>query len=228
MSKYRSFASTVSLLNRNIDGDVKDFIVNWLSNKTHAYGVLETDKSGKLHAHFQIWLEEATTKDSAFKRFNGGIHKLCPDSIIRHACKHKIAYSDGYLDYCEKDIQEVLINNPPPHTEYFYPTQQEQDKAKAKTNAKDFYFHHLNELLDDHYSEIELNHVYPIITHKEIATALYELMFDKKLISVIVDDKRRRNVAKCLFHYRFPHYSPEFCMTTEEYESYRTFSKISN
>lgn len=251
MSKFRSFASTISLHNQDVSGDVKEYITKWLESKEGAFGVLEADKSGKLHAHFQIWLSEATTKDSAFKRFNAQIKKHSPSSDLNVAVKHVIAYNDDYYNkYCKKDIVETLIDNVPdghadglmtfdehgnpevlfpenPRSSY-YPTEAEQSRAKKKSKCSDFYFNNLDCLLDEHYPDIKLNKVYPIITHKEIATALYELMFDKKLIAVIVDDKRRRNVAKCLFHYRFPHYSPEFCMTSEEYESYRTFSKICN
>lgn len=229
MSKFRSFASTISLHNQDISGDVKEYITTWLESKLGAFGVLESDKSGKLHCHFQIWLEKASTKDSVFKRFNAQIQKHSPSSILNVAVKHIIAYNDDYYNnYCKKDIVETLIDNVPedPRTS-FYPTEAEQSRAKKKSKCSDYYFNNLDCLLDEHYPDIKLNNVYPIITHKEIATALYELMFQKKLIAVIVDDKRRRNVAKCLFHYRFPHYSPEFCMTSEEYESYRTFSKIS-
>jgi len=210
-SQYRSYAVTIST-KEHVEGDLQEYIVSFLK-QYKSYGVIELDKSGKRHAHFQIWLEEAKPKSQVFRTFKKRVMNLSPESIQSHAIKIKIAYSDDYVNYMEKDIKETLSDSPPQgDTSPYYPSEEEQEKAMKKVNAKDAFFHLLSEL----WTEYNPEYIETENSQNEVCEFLYHMMFKEKRITVIVDDKRRKGTAKALYHYLFHHYNTSYMMTKDE------------
>ena len=212
-SCYSSYAVTIST-KEQVEGELEEVITKFLHKQPFSYGVIES-KNGSLHSHFQLWLDEPRPKSQVFKQFKKNVMALAPTSLAKYAILAKIAYSDDYITYMDKEIIKVLSDNPPlGDTSPYYPSQEEQDKVQAKANAKDGYYHMLSELWHEYnpnYEECET-------TKYDVAHFLFDIMFKEKRIQVITDDKRRKQVAKCLWKYLYPTYEKSMCLTNEEIE----------
>jgi len=106
-------------------------------------------------------------------------------------------------NYITKEGGEISMEayNPPDNTDEFYPSLEEQAAVQAAANAADNQFHSLL----TKWEEKNPNYIEHQKTLKDIGLFIYELMFVDKVIPVIVDDKRRKQLAKALTHYIFPY-----------------------
>lgn len=203
--KYRSFGFTVSTIEPiTKDSETHAYIEEWV--KGHEFGMaiieLSTGRNPKLHAHGQVFLKTATTKDSIQKHFRKNILRLNPLSN-KHAVDFSLAYDDNFINtYLEKDdFQWEICRALPEETRPYYPTQEEQDKVMAKHNAKDAFYHMLKEM----WGEKKLIASTHIEAHTEIAFWLYDQMFVERTIATISDDRKRKQTVKTLIHYLYPH-----------------------
>lgn len=194
MSSYKSFAFTISR-KEGFEGEMKDYTVKWLRKQDYAFAVIE-NKEGHLHCHGQIWNETASRMSDKLKQLRKKVAQLSPDSIMCYAWKAKIAYSDGYLDYMNKEIIETLDERiPKGDTTCYYPTEEEQERVKAEAQAVDkkFYKWELDFLASKYNDDV--------IEYQNIAQFLEDMMFSTRLYPVIICPKRRRENAKALYLY---------------------------
>lgn len=205
VKKYRSFGFTVSTVEPiTKDSETHAYIEEWVKGHEFGMAIIEKSKRGKLHAHGQVFLKTATTKDSIQKHFRKNILRMNPLSN-KHAVDFSLAYNDDFINnYLEKDDfqWEIYRNLPcPEDTRQYYPTEEEQAKVMAKHNAKDAYYHMLKEMWGDK----ELLASTHIECHTEIAFWLYEQMFVERTIPTIPDDRKRKQTVKTLIHYLYPY-----------------------
>lgn len=226
--KYRSFTATISLPTDFI-GDIQDYVFKWLSKQDYAYGVIEHDKSGKRHAHFQTWSYQASAPGDLFKQLKLKIAKLHPDAVLHHAFYQHWAYNDDYLTYCDKDkvddkkFHEMIIDNAPPgDTTEFYPSEEEQAKVQEQANAVDKKFHKWRTDFIQWWSIREAS----ILSENgeptliEVASFLSDMMFKSKKYPVIVDKKNRVQNCKSLYMYICNKIDASEFVTEEIYSDY--------
>lgn len=201
--KYRSFGFTVSTKEQiTKDTATHAYIEEWVKNHEFGMAIIEKSKGGSLHAHGQVFLKTATTKDSIRKHFRKNILRLNPLSN-KFAVDFSLAYNDDFINnYLNKDdFQWEICKYLPEESRPYYPTEEEQAKVMAKHNAKDAYYHMLKELWGDK----ELLASTHIERHTEIAFWLYDQMFVERTIPTIADDRKRKQTVKTLIHYLYPH-----------------------
>ena len=126
-----------------------------------------------MHLHAQIWSMNGWLKGNIVKAMETRAKRCVEgwDSKQKETQSNgvEIGYNDWYLHYLldndEKklsgDASVVLLNNPPDDTEPYYPTEEEQDRVKAKANAKDQLMHSWlelwNEYGEDHKVKEDMN-----------------------------------------------------------------------
>lgn len=195
---YKSYSVTVSTEDC-VEGPFQEWITSFLKKQEYAYGVIELKKSGVRHAHFQCWWNEAKNKGTFTRTLSRNIAKYSPTSIMCKALKVNISYSDGYVNYMEKDIVDILIDNVPAgDTDRFYPSEEEQQQAQETANAKDKRFHLWSIAFQEWWSK-DLEEDLPSIS--EVAEFFADSMFSSKTMSVTTDKRIRIQNTKSLYMY---------------------------
>lgn len=165
-------------------------------------GFLVAEKTGiERHLHGQVFFETPRTKsdfnrDFPVKYCKKDIEDWTPqqERVLKQGTK--VAYSnDFYTEYCNKDDSVMLVDNFPQDATSYYPSQEEQDKVKARANAKDATHHHLQEL----WFNMHPHNREP--TDKQVGLFLYQIMFVDKVYHVIGDPRRRNQLVKSLTQY---------------------------
>lgn len=197
---YQSFAFTVRpLLGVPEDSALEqDFISIFRKNP----GFICAEKSGpERHLHGQVFFKKGKRKYDFNRDF---LIKICKKNLDNWDPQQervlksgtKIAYNnDFYTEYCNKSDSVILVDNFPIDALTYYPTQEEQDKVRARANAKDAKYHHLSELWDEYAS----TRYFP--TLQNVATFMYHIMFISKTYNVIEDPRRRSQTTKALLEY---------------------------
>lgn len=197
-NKYRSFAITIST-KEDVEGKLQVRLIDLLKKQDYAFAVIEHDKMGVRHLHAQTWHNKGKDKNDYRKSFLRIIESNAPLSN-KHAVKIKIAYNDDwYEEYLTKDIVEQLIDNVPvaEGTQEYYPTQEEQDKVQAKSNAADTRFHKMKVDFEEWWDKPpEVG-----IGLHDVAKFMADMMFKTKKYPVIVDKKNRVNNTTALYMY---------------------------
>lgn len=204
-SKFKSYCITVRPKN-GLHGEYASAVEKYI--KKQAYYVYNYEKEDEArHIHAQIFFEEAVRKSNiqtALKRIaEKHDNDWSPASRKVLVSGVKIAYNDNFMDnYITKDGEVQMDNyNPPPNTDEYYPSEAEQTAAKQAVNAVDSQLHKLKvmwELENPDYIEHQK-------TLKDIGLFIYKSMFDDKVIPVIQDDRRRKQLVKALTHYIYPY-----------------------
>jgi hypothetical protein len=214
IKKYRSYAITISTV-EDVEKELQEKLMKWIKKQDFAYGVIEHDKQGVRHAHFQVWYNVEREKGSLKTALKNIIQKYAPLSRPHIAIFIKIVYNDDWLEeYMAKDVIELLIDNVPIGTDEFYPSQEEQEKVKSQSNAVDQRFHRY--AVDfkewwDKPAEVPINKI-------DVARFLSDMMFHSKKYPVIIDKKNRVNIATSLYCYLHGSVNPKEFMTVDEYE----------
>lgn len=181
------------------------------------------------HLHAQIWVcPQRSTDINNIRKALFRIGQKCdPDwspaskKVLSQGVKH--AYNDEfYKTYMIKDnaLEYSVI---PENTEPYYPSEEEQAAAMAsKTCVADAYFDHLKREWDELHPDYDFQYQTVVF---DVARFYYDMMFKYKKISVIRDDRSRKQNAKCLVHYLFPHQISilDSIMTKEDSELYLEF-----
>lgn len=207
VQKGKSFAYTFSPSQLNMES--VDALVNWSQKQSFSVLVLENKEGGKLHAHGQIWCNDGRAK-----------HKV-KDALIKigertdknwdfdHKCNAvnvKFAYNDDFVTnyICDNDIKtnddtDIRVwNVPDGDSSRFYPTQEEQEAIKNKSNAVDLYMYELEVL----YKEWEKDNNPDVDTYIwTVGKFLGDMMFKSRRIKVMRDPKHRKDLAKSLLLY---------------------------
>lgn len=217
-SKFKSFCITVRPKD-GLHGEYAAAVEKYI--KKQQYFVYQYEKEAEArHIHAQVFFEEPVRKSNiqtALKRiaekhdknWNAASRKVLVSGV-------KIAYNDNFMDnYITKENSTISMEayNPPPSTDEYYPSEAEQAAAQQAANAADNHFHKLKCLWETHYPDYTEHQK----TLKDIGLFIYKLMFDDKVIPVITDDRRRKQLVKALTHYIYPYnQSPTSFMFTQE------------
>jgi len=203
MGKFRSFA--FSLRPRagvQENSDLENAIIKMVT-KYNGFVASEMEDY-KRHLHGQMFFEKPKSSNDVNDKM---LNVLCERHIVDWDMDQKRclfggtrhAYNDDwYLNYTNKPDSIMLadcFDNLKDRTPY-YPTEEEQEKAKARHNAKDKTFHYLKELYDKDPVQKTSNP-----SQGQIREWLYQQMYVKKNIRVIEDKRRFNQRAEALYHY---------------------------
>lgn len=214
---YKSYAITVRPRS-GISDETIDEIIKWFKKKDYGMVVIELENEAR-HLHGQIWLNDAVARGTICTALVRICERTVKDwdraqvKVLRQGVK--IAYSDwndNYLvDNESKDDANIKYDNVPDKTSDYYPTQEDQDRVKAKHNAVDLKYHELSikylDWLGNRKSRLGL-----------CAEFLSWAMFEGRVIRVIEDPKRRQWTCTCLYRYCEQWGFYEDCLTKEEAE----------
>lgn len=198
MTEYRSFAFTIRPLSGVAEnGHIEAKVMSYIS-KHHGYLVAEMEDEAR-HLHGQIYFEKPKRKYDvnliliSYQSAELG-RDLTPAEIRVLKGGTKIAYNnDFYTEYTNKPESKLLYDNMPINPDQYYPSLEEQQKVKDRSNAVDKVFHHLTEMFTEDPCNIQ-----------DIECArkwLYTQMYVKKTIKVIEDRRKFNQRAISLFHY---------------------------
>jgi len=143
--KYKSFAFTIRPRQGVTDDQIKT-VTKYCKNHCTYYHVITEKDAEQLHLHVGMFLKEPRARN----KIN--------EEVFRHKCFKdldsqerpcqlngtKIMYNRDWVNkYCDKEDNTVVIASNLPelhHIDHFFPSKEEQDKAKAKAalnNAAD-------------------------------------------------------------------------------------------
>lgn len=220
MSKiYKSYTLTVRpRLGLNPDSEHYKVLLAWLEKQPYCVAVRE--KGGEaMHLHAQIWSEAGWLIGNIRKslRLMGEKHIEDWDDLQARICKGgcnyvKPAYNEWFTNYLlnneDKDDPErvILIMNPPAIQEPFYPSEEEQDAAKVKANAKDQLMHSWLELWEEHgknYTHDEDTNIWYIPGCSLVCVAKFcrDIWFKLKLKPTLRNVRDQRDFVKRVHSY---------------------------
>lgn len=179
------------------DGVIENKVIKYL--KKH-HGFLVAEKEGvSRHLHGVIYFEKPKRKRDFYlvlkgyqEEEQGAELHYNEERVLKGGLK--IAYNDDfYTEYTNKEDSILIYDNLPDDTNSYYPSEQEQQKVKRKSNAVDQTYNHLLELWEES-GRTEL-------TENSVKIFMYEMMYVKKQIKVIEDKKKFNQRCISLYHY---------------------------
>lgn len=206
MNKYKSFGITVRPRNGiPSNGVLETSLIKYCKKQDFCSYVFEKEYEAR-HCHIQLFFNEGKYKGDIKKQFLRICEANIPDWDLaqKKVCiLVRICYNNWIENYCiENDIKKEeysdnCVINVPLDEQNYYPSEEEQAKANAKSNAVDQRFHNYVELYNEHPEFKDCK--YP--TMFMCAKFMNDIMFVSKKIPVIIDDKARRNVVRCFHSY---------------------------
>ena len=205
--KFKSFAVTIRPRDGVDDNLLKEF-QTWFGKQEYVYAVTEKEGSAR-HIHFQMWGEEKYIGDVKKQ-----MKRICERKITdwdkaqeKYTVFVKIAYNDWYEDYLEENPdkpEEVneLVSKLPDCTLHYYPTEEEDERMKASSNAVDKHYHELSSELDAYLLANDIIDV----TKLTIARFLHQKQHLDKTMKVIREQKIARGLVTTLY----THYTGDF------------------
>lgn len=222
MGEYKAYAFTVRPKNGIVKGSpLERDLEKWIKSKDYGCFVYEMEDEAR-HLHGCVFLNEACKKGNIAKALKRIQSRTDPDwSAAAHKVLQnglKIMYNDDFIDeYMIKD-NPLSYDNRPDRTDDFYPSDAEQDRVMAKSNAVDQRYHRISTMyLDEHTGVICPS---PKLYLKHVALWVFDAMFIRKTIAVIQSGKNRKEFVECLYMYIYGERFPELgFMITEENEA---------
>jgi len=204
MQKYRSFCITCRP-RQGCTPTTEQAIVTWLKKQDFAIGVIEGKDEGR-HLHAQIWLKEPRERGKINTSLQRIHEKTVQDfdqaqlKVLRQGTR--IAYSDWHDSYLENnelknDEVKYCIKNLPEKTLEYYPSEEDQLKLQAKSNAVDSKFHRWEEKWIE-YKEDRENYT---ASWKHVKHFVYDQWFRSRTERVLADSKQRKQFCKTLYMY---------------------------
>lgn len=192
-NKYRSYAITVRPKDGITDRQVTLF-AKFVRKTCDHYHVV-TEKTGhERHLHAGLFLKDATTRSNFVTRIQRLFKDLTTQekSVLRQGIK--IMYNVDFINtYLDKDDDTVVIESSLPeagHLESFFPPKPVPKAVAAKRCS--LYYHELERLWFEHCpTDME-------ITTRTIRNFLFKMMYQKRCIPVIRDDKQIVQTARHL------------------------------
>lgn len=213
-SKANSFGITVRPLN-GLSPETEKRITSWLKKQDYALAVIEMDGTPARHLHAQIWTQSAKTKSS----IKTTLQRICKATIEGWNPSQervlnqgvKFAWNDNfYQEYlldnpAKPDPVNIIYDNIPEDRTQFYPSLEQQETFKAKANAVDKKYHHLQEL----YKIYAKSHGYHGKCTKK--WMVFEFLGDaccgSKTINLPKDDRTFKATATWLYRYMTNRYN---------------------
>ncbi len=213
VEKYRSFALTVRPRN-GLTIPIVEALEKYCKTFPHYQMVLEGENESK-HAHIQIWLDTPTTKGDANKKLER-VCSRCYSDWDQAQCKvlrsgTKIAYSDWVESYCvDNDLKgesHIVLDNRPLDTDPYYPSEEEQEATKRRSQAIDQQMCSL-ELMFEEWNEVECR----AVTLETVGTFLADMMFKSRKIQCVKQGRDRHALCTTLHAYLTKSVNPAlFC-----------------
>lgn len=211
---YKSFCFTIRPL-KGINDETTDALCKWLSKQEFAFACLEMEGEAR-HCHGQIWNKVERDKGSV----NRSLENICARTIedwnpsqnmvMRRGTK--IAYSDDFVEEYLAKEDNIIFNNPPfkEISSDYYPSQEEQERVKAKSNSKNSLFLECKTQFLQQGNEVTLENV---------AIFVRDGMYKNDTITVIQDDRRRKQFVTSLFFFIQGGCSLSAMMTKEQFDN---------
>ena len=196
IQKFRTFAITIRPRN-GIDDDAIIVVTEWIRKRcTHYYIVTEKEGSAK-HIHAALYLKVSVTRSqilTVLLRLGAKID-LDNDEIAVLRKGLRILYSNDFVEnYLSKDDNTEVVASCLPESStllsWYPPKPQPLTKKIAARHSK--YYWELEALWNLHKRPIEEANT------PNIRNFLFNMMYNKRLIPVIKDDKSIIQVAKHL------------------------------
>jgi len=195
--KFTSFAITFRPLGGISEKDLSDFMT-WTKRSCQFYKVI-TEKTGhERHIHAAIIARTQVTRGNMVKSLLRKYPHLSFDEkkVFRQGIK--IMTSNKWLDYLEKGDETIVIEDNLPergHIESYFKPLPPPKQTGPSSEAKDKWFSHLETLWYEHMPPGS-HSTPPYVRH-----FLYDMMYNKRLIKVIRDDKSIVQTSRHLSRY---------------------------
>lgn len=197
-STYRSYAFTFRPRD-GVKGEHDDVLVKWIRKNCEYYYLVSEKLDAERHLHCGVFLKRAKTR-SNFSQDMARLFAKYIDDDERRVLKRgvRIMYNYDFIqNYLDKDDDtDVLLSNLPERQrlDAYWPPSAEQEKAQAMAAT------------DKYYAKLELlwnTHISPGVecTRETCRDFLFDMMYAKRLIRVLRDDKAIVSVAKNLHRY---------------------------
>lgn len=193
MSKFTTYAITLRPLNGVTDNEVEGF-VTLCKRLCNSYHVVTEKTGSQRHIHAALFLKKGTSRSNVAVVISRHCKKFGYNETERAVALKgvKIMYNNDWLvNYLDKeDDTEVVGSDLPPLDRLialYPPKPSESTKPKAS-----LYYVELEKLMDEHWGR-------PLdgpLTLQDVMDFLFEMMYSKRLINVLRDDKTVKATAK--------------------------------
>lgn len=225
MSQFQAFAITVRPQNGFQEETEKAFL-KWFEKQHGAFAVIEKEGVER-HLHAQLFYETPKSKGDINKQLNRICSRTIPDwspaeeRVLKRGTK--IAYNDDYMDEYLAKEDNIIFNNPPENTKEYYPSEEEQQKVKASSNAVDKRYHAWS--VDFKESKFWQGEDWlPALA--DTAKFLAYQMFVSKKYPIITEHRKKVEYTKNLHMYVCEKISIEEFMTQEDFAKHIAFLEL--
>lgn len=200
MSKVKTYAVTFRPYNGVTDEQIAK-LCKWCDKKYHWDSLITEKLDDKRHVHMAVYLEQPVAAGNMRNTLTRLFKELSEEerTVFRNGIK--IMYNHDWLtNYLEKgdDTVEIASRLPttegPGYLESYYPPPLEDRENKAK-RAADAYYANLEVLFYEH----QPRHL--DVNPENVRHFLYDMMYAKRLIRVIADDRKILQVSRHLSRY---------------------------
>lgn len=210
---YKSWAFTIRP-REGFHEELEDRFIKWIKKQDYGFACVEMEGDAR-HCHGQIWINTARDKGT----LNRSLENLCVSAlkekfdasakvVLRRGTK--IAYNDNFItEYLAKE-DNIIFNNPPDDTSPFYPSKEEQEKVQAKKNTRNSKYLECKTQFLEQGNEVTLENV---------AIFVRDGMYKNDTITIIEDDRKRKQFVKSLFYYIQGGCSLSAMLTKEDFEN---------
>jgi hypothetical protein len=193
MDKVQSFAITVRPLDGITETQIQKFL-KWTKKQCDYYHVITEKTMAERHIHAGLFMKVPKTRSNV----STDLMRLFKDlsdvekSVLRKGLK--IMYNEDFiLNYLNKGDDTVVVASSLPeegHMESYFPPKPEVLESRAKKCSA--YYHELEKLWYEHRTPA---YEVTTITTRDF---LFEVMYDKRVLPVIRDDKQIIQVSRHL------------------------------
>jgi hypothetical protein len=192
MEKYQSYAITVRPLDGITDAQILLF-QQYVKKQCDYYHVVTEKTMAERHVHAALFLKKPKTRSNVSTEIMRVFKELTPTekSVLRKGIR--IMYNGDFIDnYLDKDDDTVVVSSSLPeaaHMETYFPP-----KPVPKETAKkcSLYYHELERLWYEHRTPA---YEVTTVTTRDF---LFEVMYDKRVLPVIRDDKQIIQISRHL------------------------------
>lgn len=196
--KYKAYSVTIRPKNGLLDEDI-ELCMKVLRKNCKGWKFI-TEKDGpERHAHIACYLNQLEDYSQWKRKWKVTFEKVWKDrgdgTIFNVAYKHGAMYNEDWMNkYLEKGDGTVMIDcmMPENHMEYYMDVKR---KEESKVRIVDEYYNRLELLWYEHRSSGDPN------DGRSVADFLCEMMFNKRVIRVIADKRKRHQTADALSAY---------------------------
>lgn len=193
MEKFRSYAFTIRPSDGVTDKQIEKF-VKWARKASEYYHVITEKTGSERHVHAAIFLKNAATRSNVVTQVMRMYDDLSSSEkrVLRNGIR--IMYNRDFIEkYCDKNDDTVIIASSLPeagHMESYFPPKPQPKVSAAKRCS--VYYHELESLWFEYNSpSIEVN-------SSTCRDFLFNVMYNKRVLPVIRDDKQIIQVARHL------------------------------